>query len=263
MDGGRHRTARRGPRRPRSPPASAGRGRSHPRLRAHRGRRGAGPLADAASGARPPIAFRVDDDRRRHRPGHRNWAPHVVGRGARAPAHRTRRRAGQRAERQLPHAGRSHAARGAGAGSGGTGHGGTEFGARDRRRPADRGTWRRATWPTKSPAPRAGCRRSSATARSPSSARPRWSRTWAGICALPKCRSANRPRMGSTRRSPWCRSTSSKGLEFDGVVVVEPARIVEEAPQGLRALFVALTRPTQRLTIVHAEPLPESLAAAR
>ncbi len=54
----------------------------------------------------------------------------------------------------------------------------------------------------------------------------------------------------------------AKGLEIDGVVVVEPARIVESEVQGLRALYVALTRPTQHLTIVHAEPLPESLAEA-
>jgi DNA helicase IV len=51
----------------------------------------------------------------------------------------------------------------------------------------------------------------------------------------------------------------SKGLEFDNVVVVEPARIAAESPQGLRALFVALTRPTNRLAIVHAEELPEVL----
>jgi DNA helicase IV len=51
-----------------------------------------------------------------------------------------------------------------------------------------------------------------------------------------------------------------KGLELDGVVVVEPARIVSDEAQGLRALYVALTRPTQRLTIVHAEPLPPSMA---
>jgi len=50
-----------------------------------------------------------------------------------------------------------------------------------------------------------------------------------------------------------------KGLEFDGVVVVEPARIVAESPQGLRALYVALTRATQRLTVVHADPLPVGL----
>ncbi len=53
-----------------------------------------------------------------------------------------------------------------------------------------------------------------------------------------------------------------KGLEFDSVVVVEPARIVDEAVQGLRALYVALTRPTRRLTVVHAEGLPRSLAAS-
>jgi DNA helicase IV len=50
-----------------------------------------------------------------------------------------------------------------------------------------------------------------------------------------------------------------KGLELDGVVVVEPARIVSDEAQGLRALYVALTRPTQRLTVVHAEPLPPSM----
>jgi DNA helicase IV len=50
-----------------------------------------------------------------------------------------------------------------------------------------------------------------------------------------------------------------KGLELDSVVVVEPARIVAEEPQGLRALYVALTRATRRLAVVHAEPLPDAL----
>jgi AAA domain len=50
-----------------------------------------------------------------------------------------------------------------------------------------------------------------------------------------------------------------KGLEFDCVVVVEPAQIVAEAQHGLRSLFVALTRCTSRLAIVHAEPLPDVL----
>jgi DNA helicase IV len=50
-----------------------------------------------------------------------------------------------------------------------------------------------------------------------------------------------------------------KGLELDSVVVVEPARIVAEEPQGLRALYVALTRSTRRLAVVHAEPLPDAL----
>jgi DNA helicase IV len=47
-----------------------------------------------------------------------------------------------------------------------------------------------------------------------------------------------------------------KGLELDGVVVVEPTKIVEEEQQGLRALYVALTRSTRRLTIVYTGDLP-------
>jgi DNA helicase IV len=56
----------------------------------------------------------------------------------------------------------------------------------------------------------------------------------------------------------------AKGMEFDHVIVVEPALIVEEAVagQGLRELYVALTRPTQRLVVVHARPLPPELRAA-
>jgi DNA helicase IV len=50
-----------------------------------------------------------------------------------------------------------------------------------------------------------------------------------------------------------------KGLELDGVVVVEPAQIVAEDSHGLRALYVALTRSTQRLTVVYKQPLPEPL----
>jgi DNA helicase IV len=42
-------------------------------------------------------------------------------------------------------------------------------------------------------------------------------------------------------------SLESKGLEYDGVLVVSPDRIVEESPGGVRSLYVALTRPTQRL----------------
>jgi DNA helicase IV len=51
----------------------------------------------------------------------------------------------------------------------------------------------------------------------------------------------------------------AKGLELDGVVLIEPAKIVAEERQGLRALYVALTRSTRRLAIVHSEPLPEAL----
>ncbi len=55
----------------------------------------------------------------------------------------------------------------------------------------------------------------------------------------------------------------AKGLEFDRVVLVEPAAIVAEGEgvEGLRALYVALTRATKTLVVVHAEPLPEQLRA--
>jgi DNA helicase IV len=53
----------------------------------------------------------------------------------------------------------------------------------------------------------------------------------------------------------------AKGLEFDHVVVVEPAAIVEEGEQGLRELYVALTRPTKTLVVVHARPLPDGLGS--
>jgi superfamily I DNA/RNA helicase len=54
---------------------------------------------------------------------------------------------------------------------------------------------------------------------------------------------------------------AAKGLEFDRVVLVEPARIVSEADriEGLRALYVALTRATKTLVVVHAEALPVEL----
>jgi superfamily I DNA/RNA helicase len=54
----------------------------------------------------------------------------------------------------------------------------------------------------------------------------------------------------------------AKGLEFDHVVVVEPARLVTPDAPGLRLLYTALTRATQTLAIVHAAPLPESLQPA-
>jgi len=55
----------------------------------------------------------------------------------------------------------------------------------------------------------------------------------------------------------------AKGMEFDHVIVVEPALIVEEAVegQGLRELYVALTRPTTTLVLVHARALPPELGA--
>ncbi|MBW0089097.1 AAA family ATPase [Pseudonocardia sp. KRD-184] len=52
---------------------------------------------------------------------------------------------------------------------------------------------------------------------------------------------------------------SAKGLEFDAVVLVEPAEVLEESPRGANDLYVALTRATQRLAVVHARELPAML----
>jgi DNA helicase IV len=51
----------------------------------------------------------------------------------------------------------------------------------------------------------------------------------------------------------------AKGLEFDVIVVVEPATIVADGPRGAGALYVAMTRPTQRLILVTSGPLPTGI----
>ncbi len=69
---------------------------------------------------------------------------------------------------------------------------------------------------------------------------------------------------GLGRRVTVVDAEGAKGLEFDAVVVVEPEGIVaerRERPAGLRLLYVALTRPTQHLSIVSSRPLPAALAA--
>jgi DNA helicase IV len=53
----------------------------------------------------------------------------------------------------------------------------------------------------------------------------------------------------------------SKGLEFDAVVVVEPALVAVDEP-GVRLLYVALTRAVQHLTVIHSQGLPDGLRAA-
>jgi len=54
--------------------------------------------------------------------------------------------------------------------------------------------------------------------------------------------------------------TRAKGLEFDAVVVVDPAGILGQSPMGTRDLYVAITRATRRLTVVHDGGLPPLLA---
>jgi DNA helicase IV len=53
--------------------------------------------------------------------------------------------------------------------------------------------------------------------------------------------------------------SETKGLEFDSVLVVEPDRILAAGPRGAAELYVALTRATQRLGVLHVGPLPPAL----
>ena len=54
---------------------------------------------------------------------------------------------------------------------------------------------------------------------------------------------------------------NAKGLEFDAVVVVEPQEIINNYQRGERLLYVALTRTTKHLTVIHHQELPVSLRA--
>jgi DNA helicase IV len=69
---------------------------------------------------------------------------------------------------------------------------------------------------------------------------------------------------GRDQRVTLVPASLAKGLEYDHVVVVEPAAIVAGEPsefQGLRRLYVVLTRAVSGLSVVHAQPLPDELAA--
>jgi hypothetical protein len=61
------------------------------------------------------------------------------------------------------------------------------------------------------------------------------------------------------RRVTLLPATLAKGLEFDHVIVVEPADIVAAEPRGLNRLYVVLTRAVSRLAVLHARPLPDPL----
>ena len=168
---------------------------------------------------------------------------------------RSRRRRGAAADRRLPRARRG--ARG----------GQPAAAARRRRRPARHVRARR---------------RGRACASPP---RPRWSRRCAPAgdrgfdrgdrpgrrCGPPSC--ASSPTAGIAAeplddeddpRVTVVPASEAKGLEFDSVVLVEPAEIVAAEPTraaGLRRLYVVLTRAVSRLAVVHDEPLPDELAA--
>ena len=55
----------------------------------------------------------------------------------------------------------------------------------------------------------------------------------------------------------------AKGLEFDSVLIADPAGILAESPRGLNDLYVAMTRATQRLGVVHAGEIPAVLAGLK
>ncbi|HLL64765.1 MAG TPA: AAA family ATPase [Micromonosporaceae bacterium] len=65
---------------------------------------------------------------------------------------------------------------------------------------------------------------------------------------------------GSAARVTVLPATIAKGLEYDHVIVVEPADIVAAEPRGLNRLFVVLTRAVSRLDVLHARALPAALA---
>ena len=53
--------------------------------------------------------------------------------------------------------------------------------------------------------------------------------------------------------------TQAKGLEFDRVVLADPAGIVAQSANGGHDLYVAITRATHRLTVVHEGDIPAPL----
>ncbi|HWE40607.1 MAG TPA: ATP-binding domain-containing protein, partial [Isosphaeraceae bacterium] len=53
--------------------------------------------------------------------------------------------------------------------------------------------------------------------------------------------------------------SQAKGLEFDRVIVADPAGILSQSQNGAHDLYVAITRATHRLTVVHDGDLPASL----
>lgn len=55
-------------------------------------------------------------------------------------------------------------------------------------------------------------------------------------------------------------ASGTKGLEYDAVLIVDPDRILTDGPRGAAELYVALTRATQRLGVLHRGPLPAELS---
>ena len=67
---------------------------------------------------------------------------------------------------------------------------------------------------------------------------------------------AGRGATGLVRPIVVLTAADAKGLEFDAVVIADPDAVVAESPRGASALYVAMTRPTQRLTLVRSAAAP-------
>ena len=86
----------------------------------------------------------------------------------------------------------------------------------------------------------------------PGSAVVHWAGGAAGAGAGPDGPDLERPVVVLTVRQ-------AKGLEFDSVLVADPAMILAESPRGLGDLYVALTRATQRAGVIYTGELPRVL----
>jgi DNA helicase IV len=82
-----------------------------------------------------------------------------------------------------------------------------------------------------------------------------------GVIVPPALRPAVDKEVGGLAGATVLAPPEAKGLEFDAVVVVEPAEVAGSTARGLRLLYVALTRAVQELVVVHARPLPAGLGA--
>ncbi|MFG3507805.1 HelD family protein [Streptomyces sp. NPDC047821] len=77
--------------------------------------------------------------------------------------------------------------------------------------------------------------------------------------AVPGLRAALEAAGLAGRRVTVLPAALAKGLEYDHVVVAEPADIVAAEPRGLNRLYVVITRAVSRLDVLHARPLPGPL----
>ncbi|MGY1858338.1 HelD family protein [Modestobacter sp. SYSU DS0290] len=84
------------------------------------------------------------------------------------------------------------------------------------------------------------------------------SRQAAVAAALPGAQTG--PAADSSRGTVVLLPVEAKGLEFDSVVVVDPQGVLDEGVRGHSDLYVALTRATQRMAVVHPGDLPDELS---